>query len=99
MHEWQACKLTIRACVLSCFSGVCPFATVWTVASQAPLSIGFSRQEYLSGLPCLPPGNLPDPVIKPASLALAGGLFTTEPQVKLNGGIGRVEIMWSDCKK
>ena len=77
MHEWQACKLTIRACVLSCFSGVCPFATVWTVASQAPLPIGFSRQEYWSG--DLPPGDLPDPGIEPQSLvspALAGEFFT-----------------------
>ena len=47
---------------------------------QAPLSMGFSRQEYLSGLPCPPPGDLPDPENKPASLmspALAGGFFTT----------------------
>ena len=70
-----------------------------TVACQAPLSMGFCRQEYLSGLPCPPPGNLPDPAIKPASLALAGGFFTTKPPAKPNGGIGRVEIMWSHCKK
>ena len=47
---------------------------------QAPLSMGFSRQEYWSGLPCPPPGDLPDPGIKPVSLrspALAGGFFTT----------------------
>ena len=57
-----------------------PFATPWTVARQAPLSMGFSRQEYWSGLPCPPPGDLPDPGIKPeslASLALAGRFFTT----------------------
>jgi len=42
----------------------------WTVASQAPLSMGFSRQEYCSGLPCPPPEDLPDPGIKPASPAL-----------------------------
>ena len=54
--------------------------TPWTVACQAPLSMGFSRQEYCSGLPFLPPGDLPDPGIKPRSLvspALAGGFFTT----------------------
>ena len=45
------------------------FATLWTVVRQAPLSMGFSRQEYWSGLPCLPPGDLPDPGIKPASPA------------------------------
>ena len=56
------------------------FATPWTIAHQAPLSMGFSRQEYWSGLPCSPPGDLPNPGIKPASLmspALAGGFFTT----------------------
>ena len=41
-----------------------------TVAGQAPLSTGFSRQEYWSGLPCPPPGDLPDPAIEPASPAL-----------------------------
>ena len=54
------------------------FVTPWTVAHQAPLSMGFSRQEYSSGLPFPPPGYLPDPGIKSASPALAGGFFTTE---------------------
>ena len=44
------------------------FATLWTAACQTPLSMGFSRQEYWSGLPCRPPGNLPNPGIKPVSL-------------------------------
>ena len=64
------------ACVLSLFSHVQLFA----VARQAPLSKGFSRQEYRSGLPCLPPGDLPDPGIEPMPLmppALASGFFTT----------------------
>ena len=52
------------------------FATSWTVALQAPLSIGFPRQEYWSGLPFPSPGDLPDPGIEPASPALAGGFFT-----------------------
>ena len=55
-------------------------ATLWTVDPQAPLSLGFSRQEYWSGLPCPPPGDLPDPGIESASLmspALAGEFFTT----------------------
>ena len=51
-------------CVLSRFSCVHLFAIPWTVAHQAPLSMGFSRQEYWSGLPCPPPGDLPDPGIK-----------------------------------
>ena len=46
--------------VLSHFSRIRLFVTLWTVARQAPLSIGFSRQEYCSGLPCPPPGNLPN---------------------------------------
>ena len=49
--------------VLSHFSRVWLFATLWTVAHQAPLSMGFSRQEYWSGWPCPPPGDLPDPGI------------------------------------
>ena len=56
------------------------FATPWTVACQAPLSMGFSRREYWSGLPFPTPGNLPDPGIKlasPESFALAGGFFAT----------------------
>ena len=44
------------------------FATPWTVAHQDPLSVGFSRQEYWSGFPFPPPGNLPDPGIEPMSL-------------------------------
>ena len=56
-------------------------ATPWTVAPQAPLSRGSSRQEYWSGLPFPTPGDLPNPGIEPRSPALAGGFFTTEPQV------------------
>ena len=55
-------------------------AALWTIARQAPLFLGFSRQEYWSGLPSPPPGYLPDPGNKPASFmfpALAGGFFTT----------------------
>ena len=59
------------------------FVIPWTVACQAPLSMGFSRQEYLSGLPFTLSGDLPDPGIEPMSPALAGGFFTTEPPGKL----------------
>ena len=62
--------------MLSCFSHVWLFATLRTVAHQAPLSIGFSRQEYWSGLPVPSSGDLPDPRIKSGS-ALAGRFFTT----------------------
>ena len=60
-------------------------ATPWTAAHQAPLSMGFFRQEYWSGLPCPPPGHLPDPGIEsvsPASPAWAGRFFTTKPPMK-----------------
>ena len=66
--------------MLSNFSCVPLFATLWTLAHQAPLSIVFSRQEYWGGLPFPSPGDLPDPGIKPMSLkspALASGFFTT----------------------
>ena len=69
-----------RVCVLSPFSHVQLIVTLWTAAHQALLSMGFSRQEYWSGLPCSPLGDLPNPGIEPASPmspALAGGFFTT----------------------
>jgi len=65
---------------LSCFSRVQLFVTSWTIAHQAPLSIGFSRQENWSGLPCPPPGDLRNPGIELVSLmspALAGRIFAT----------------------
>jgi len=77
-----------HACILAkllCFSRVQLFATPWTVAHQAPLSLGFSRQEHRSGLPCPPPGDLPDPGIEPIFLmspALAGRFFTTSATKK-----------------
>ena len=55
----------MHECVLSHFSRSRLFVTPWTVAHQTPLSMGFSRQEYWSGLPCPPPGGLPNPGIKP----------------------------------
>ena len=72
-------------CVLSHFSHVQLFATLWTVAHQASLSMRFSRQANWRGLPFPPPGDLPDPGVNPKSLAspaLAGGLFTAKPQWK-----------------
>ena len=59
------------------------FETPWTIACQAPLSMGFSRQETWSALPFPPPGDLPDPGIEPTSPALAGRCFTAEPPGKL----------------
>ena len=59
-----------------------PLVTPWTVARQAPLSMEFSQQEFLSELPFPSPGDLPDPGIKPAFPALAGRFFTSEPPGK-----------------
>ena len=61
----------------------CPtLATSWTVARQAPLSMGFPKYEYWSGLPFPPLGDLPDLGIEPTSSALAGRIFTSEPPGK-----------------
>ena len=66
-------------CVLSRFSRVWLFATLWTVACQAPLSMGFSRQEYWSGLPFPPPGDLPDPCAHPILTGLCFAPQTSQP--------------------
>ena len=74
-------------CMLSHFSCVRLFAVLWTLCNpvawySSPLSMGFSRQEYWSGLPCPPPGDLPDPGTKPASLLLhwqVGSLLLVPP--------------------
>ena len=73
-------------CMLSHFSHVRLCETLWTVACQVPLSMGFSRQEYRSGLLCPSSENLPNPGIEPVSLmssALAAGFFTTSATGKL----------------
>ena len=81
IKEPGSCRLLGRGCVCvvvtppaaaaaESLSRVQLCATLWTAARKAPLSIGFSRQEYWSGLPCPPPGGLPDPGIKPWSPAL-----------------------------
>ena len=66
-------------CVLSSFSRVRLFATPWTIALQAPLSMRFSKQEYWSGLPFPSPRDLPYPGIELKFPALTGRFFTTEP--------------------
>ena len=65
------------------------FATPWVVALQAPLSMGFSRQEYWSGLPFPPPGNLPNPRIKPTFPAL---------QAVLNWLLNTILVLWGSGK-
>ena len=77
MEKWTEYVACVHAELLhSCLT----LATPWTAAYQAPLSIGLSGQEYWTGLPFPPPGDLPDPGIETASLtssALAGRFFTT----------------------
>ena len=70
----------VHACARSVLSN--SFAAPWTEAFQAPLSKGFHRQKYWSGLPFPCPGDLPEPGIEPKSPALAGGFFATEPPGK-----------------
>ena len=91
MHPWlihvnvwekpsQCCKVIILQ--LFSHSRVQLYATLWTVAFQTPLSMGFFRQEYWSGLPCPPPGDLLDPGIEPVSFtshSLTGRFFTLAP--------------------
>ena len=70
----------MHVCLLSCSSRAQLFVTPWPIAPQAPLSMGFSRQEYRSGLLCSATGDLPDSGIEPVSLmapALTGEFFTT----------------------
>ena len=78
LKSW--CKVCFCACLLTCFSCVQLFAILWTVAHQALLSMGFSRQKDWSGLPCSLTGDLSHPEIESTCLmspALSGGLFTT----------------------
>ena len=73
------------ACVLSCFSHIQLFETAWTVVHQAPLFMGFSRQEYWIGLPFPSPEDLPNAGIEPMSLMsleLAGGFLPLAPSGK-----------------
>ena len=69
-------------CEVKLLSHVWLLATPWTVAYQAPPSMGFSRQEYWSGLPFASPGDLPDPGIEPRSPTLQADTLTSEPPGK-----------------
>ena len=68
--------------LLSCFSCVQLCATLWAALCQAPLSMGFSRQQYWDGLPFPPPGDLPDAGTEPGVSYSAGRFFTAEPPGK-----------------
>ena len=88
--------LLLLLLLLCRFSHVQLFATPWTVAQQSPLSVGFPRQEYWKGLPCPPPGDLPNPRIEPMPPEypiLQADSLTAEPQGKpKNTGVGRLSF-------
>ena len=67
----------------------------WTVACQAPLFMGFSRQEYWSGLPCPPPKDLPNPRIKPRSPTLQANSLPSEPPGKQSPGLRGIHFLAS----
>ena len=71
--------------------------TLWTVARQVPLSVGFSRQEYWSGLPFPSPGDLPNPGIEAGSPALQADSLLPEPRGKTIFYIHRVEFFVTSC--
>ena len=75
--RWQEYRSEVKS-----LSRVRLFATPWTVAYQAPPSMGFSRQEYWSGLPFPSPGDLPDPGIEPGSPTFQADALTSEPPGK-----------------
>ena len=85
----------VPVCVLSCFSYIRLFATLWTVAHEAPLSTGFSRQDYWTGLPCPSSENLPNPGIKPTSFlspVLVGGFLTTSTTCEAQANLNTIQI-------
>ena len=93
-------RIDICTCMLSCFSHVQLFATPWTVAHQAPLSMGFPRQEYWSRLLCPSPGDIPHPRIELVSLmspALADGFFTTSATWEYTRIDWYFQIHWNWC--
>ena len=77
LYSWEKVKVKVKS-----LSRVRLFETPWTVAHQAPLSMGFSRQEYWSGLPFPSPGDLPYPGIEHRSPALQADALTSEPPGK-----------------
>ena len=96
-------QLTVTSfCVHAKSLRSCPTAILWAVACQAPLSMGLSRHEYWSELPCPPSGDLPDPWMEPASPTLAGGFFitsaTSEAQGFLKAQLGKYFCMFSEAQ-
>ena len=106
-HDWRGSRalwglFSVCICLCACSVTSSPFATPWTAAHQAPLSMEFSRQEHWSWLPFPSPGDLSNPGIEPRSLAspaLAGGFFTTKlpgkPEVFLIRALLKAPPSWS----
>ena len=86
---WKAKKRKVK---VKSLSHVRLFSTLWTITYQAPPSMGFSRQEYWSGLPFPSPGDLPNPRIEPGSPALQADALTSEP-AKSEGCQGRASLV------
>ena len=86
---------TLRACAVCVVASVMSnFVNLWTIVCQAPLSMGFARQEYWNGLPFLSPGDLPDPGIKHSSPAVQVDSLPAEPQGKpKNTGVGSLFLL------
>ena len=79
-----------------CFSHIRLCATPWTVACQAPLSMGFPRQEYWSGVPFPSPGDLPNPGIEPTSSALQADSLQSEPPGSYEVWMWLISLVWSE---
>ena len=98
------CFVQLLVCPACLLSHVRFFVTPWTVTHQAPLSMGFSRQEYWSGLSCPPPKELPSLGIKPRSLALQANSLLYEPpgkpkKYKRNEAASRISLLKDDYKE
>ena len=86
--------------MLSLFSHVQLFVTPWTIACQAPLSMGFSGQEYWSGLSCPPPGDLPDPGMEPMSLCVSCiGRWVLYHECQLGSPVGARPVQKNPLKR
>ena len=92
-------SLEVKLVKVKSLSGVRLFVTPWTVAYQAPPSMGFSRQEYWSGLPFPSPGDLPDPGIEPGSPAFQADSLTSEPPGKPHWGLAGVLCLSSQLSQ
>ena len=100
-HPWTpASRLLLCVCELCLFRHIWFFAMLWTRTRQAPLTMGFSRQEYWSGLWCPPPGGFPDPGTEPASLkspALAGRFSATPATWKAYLAAKTLQLCLTPC--